>query len=658
MAPQLRRYRDAYGALLAHPVAFVAGQLLTFLIVSLYVKFVQMRYTAEYSAAWLGSGQLFAKCRDYSLFCAQEISVFAALLLVTVAWRHWQPRGWTACGIAALVGLVVLPGLSGIEVMGIAHFALFLTPLGPEEVRMLGWTGHIVSAGNVLRSPDVAAGLAIVVVGYVLAPPGLWLPRMRRWRRALVAGAVIVSGLTLVAPKPLVTDALLVPHPLLWMLFGGRSQQIWETPHNEPLTQVSTQRPMNPVLVPAAYAPGAAFAPPRSRRGASVVGAHLAVRNHPTNVLILVLESTRASSLALYDPAAPAGRGLLRLRDEAVVFEHVYAPVPTSAHALFSILYGVYPYLGPFWTSSGKAVVADSMAQYFGRAGYATQLYITGDLDYDNVRSFAAHGFQDVLDSNNWPGQEAYAMLPWGRDDRLLIEQIKRFIATAGRRRFFLVGFTSNPHHPYAVDHLPPAPDAGDDNGRGAYERLVEYDVGLVTELYDWMKQRGVAERTLVLVLGDHGEAFGEHAGNFGHAAFIYDENVHIPCFILHPRRLGLPRRIAQLGSQVDLRATIMDIIGMRDTEPSDGTSLLRTDLDRPVINFTENGVSHFGVRDTRFSYIYTPQAGSEQVFDRGVDPQELRNIAALDPIITARYRQRLQRWDTEHQLSLARVLH
>ena len=199
-------------------------------------------------------------------------------------------------------------------------------------------------------------------------------------------------------------------------------------------------------------------------------------------------------------------------------------------------------------------------------------------------------------------------MLPWGRDDRLLIEQIKRFITTAGRRPFFLVGMTSNPHHPYAVDHLPSAPEVADDTGRNAYERLVEYDVGLVAELYDWMKQRGIAERTLVLVLGDHGEAFGEHAGNFGHAAFIYDENVHIPCFILHPRRLGLPRRIAQLGSQVDLRATIMDIIGMHDTEPSDGMSLLRTDPDRQVINFTENGVSHFGVRDSALQlHLYAP---------------------------------------------------
>lgn len=657
----MKRYRNAYRALLAQPAAFLAGQVFTFFVVSLYVKFVQMRYTAEYSAAWLGGGHLLANCRDYALFCAQEVGVFAALLVATLAWRRRQPQGRVACGVVWILGLVVLPGLSGVEILGIAHFALFLTPLGPEEVRMLGWTGHIVSAANVLQSPDVAAGLALAVVGYLCAPPGLWLPRMRRWRPLLVASVVAAGVLVAVLPKPPVTDALLVPHPLLWMLFGSRPQRIWAGDDRMAMPPSAVERAALPVrgkVVPAAFAPNGPFAAPRTGamhgRGASKA---LSPKGRPTNVLILVLESTRAASVALYNPAAPAGRGLLRYRDEAVVFDHVYAPVPTSAHALFSILYGVYPYLGPFWTGAGKAVVADSMAQFFTRAGYATQLYVTSDLNYDNVRSFAARGFQTVLDPNDWPGQDAYAMLPWGRDDRLLIEQIKQFITTAGRRPFFLVGMTSNPHHPYAVDHLPPAPEVLDDNGRTAYERLVEYNLRLVTELYEWMKQRGVAERTLLLVLGDHGEAFGEHAGDFGHAAFIYDENVHIPCFILHPRRLGLPRRIEQLGSQVDVRATILDVMGLRDAEPSDGMSLLRSDPDRQVINFTENGVSHFGVRDAHFSYIYTPHAGNEQVFDRRSDPQEAHNIAALDPINTAHYRQRLQRWEAEHQLSLARVL-
>ena len=46
---------------------------------------------------------------------------------------------------------------------------------------------------------------------------------------------------------------------------------------------------------------------------------------------------------------------------------------------------------------------------------------------------------------------------------------------------------------------------------KAAYERLVDYDLHLLAELYGWMKKKGLAEHTLLLVLGDHGEAFGEH---------------------------------------------------------------------------------------------------------------------------------------------------
>ncbi len=661
----LRRYGIGYRAALARPYALLAGQSVTFFVISLYVKLVQMRDTAEYGAAWVGSGRLLANCLHYGLFCGQEIGMFVGLLVVTALWARCnaRPGSFTRC-LAWALGLVVLPALSIIEVLGLAHFALFLTPLGPEQLRLIGWTGHIVSAGNVLRSPAVVSGVALAVIGYHVAPPALWLPRPHAWDGWTVVpvGALLIAGVVAtLAPKPVVADALLVPHPVLWMLFGSRPERIWDTPDSMVMTPASFPQSVvdgGPSVRPAAFSPT-----DRPVRAAEpgVTGAagrrRLGVKQRPTNVLLFLLESTRAASVALYNPAASAGRGLSRLHDEIVVFDHIYAPVPTSAHALFSILYGVYPYLGPFWTGADKAVVADSLAQFFARSGYATHFYITSDLDYDNIRSFAARGFEQVLDTNNWPGQESFALLPWGRDDRLLIDEVKRFITSADRP-FFLVAMTSNPHHPYTVDHLPPVPPVEpDDNGRAAYERLVDYDLRLLTELYDWMKERGTAERTLLVVLGDHGEAFGEHPGSFGHAAFIYEENVHIPCFILHPRRLGLPRHIAQLGSQVDLRATILDIMGRTDTERGDGVSLLSSDPERQVVNFTENGVSHFGVRDTSFSYIYTPHAGVEQVFDRRGDPGETRNIAGGEPAITERYRQRLQRWDAQHQLSLARVL-
>ncbi|MFN8624734.1 MAG: sulfatase-like hydrolase/transferase [Candidatus Binatia bacterium] len=633
-----------YGALLTRPFDLLVGQVMAFFAVSLFAKFMQMRVTTEYGVAWVGSGRFLTNCFHFALFAAQEIGLFAALLVMVLLWRRCLPRPGRWCRrLAGLVAFLVLPALAVIEVLQLPHFKLFLAPLGPEELRMIGWTGQIVTAGNVFGAGDVLAGLLLVLVGFYLLPPGLWLCRWDVRRHVAVAGlALLASVVTAILPRPVLSDALLAPNPLLWLLCGGRSRS-------------GVTAADDGVAV-------AAFAHAGHRR--------FAVKERPANVIVFVLESTRAASVALYNPAALAGRELLRWRDEIVVFDNVYAPVPTSAHAIFSILYGVYPYLGPFWTSTGASVVADSMAQLFGRAGYATQFYITGDLSFDNIRSFAGRGFDRVLDTNNWPGQEHYALLPWGRDDRLLIEQVKRFLVNSPKRPFFLFAMTSNPHHPYSVAHLPPQrhgvvrPAAAVQEAesvavewKAAYERLVDYDLHLLSELYAWMKKKGVAERTLLLVLGDHGEAFGEHPGNFGHAAFIYEENVHIPCFILHPRRLGLPRHIAQLGSEVDVRATILDILGWRDADAGAGMSLLYEDAGRVVANFTENGVSRFGLRDARYTYIFTPHAAVEQVFERNRDPGETVDLAARDPLVRARYRTRLRRWETQHERQLARIL-
>jgi arylsulfatase A-like enzyme len=621
-----------YRAVLARPFTWLLGQLVTFFLVSLYVKFSEMRLTAEYASGWFAGGRLLANCLHLLLFCGQEISVFAALVIMVLLWRRTVPRpGVASRAVAWTLGLIILPGLSIVEIFGLAHFALFMTPLGPDEVRMIGWTRHVVTAANVLEVPEVTTGLQLAALGYCLGP-FVWRFDWS-WARpiglATLAGLLVTASFAIAAPKPIVTDAMLTPHPLLWLVAGNHQEHVWQA------SNLGSDLAVAPEV--------------------SAAHQRYYATERPTNVLIFLLESTRAPSVALYNLAAPAGRGLLRFRDETVVFDNVYAPVPTSAHAMFSILYGVYPYIGAFWTSAGKAVVADSMAQLFGRAGYATHLFVTADLNYDDVRSFAARGFDEVLDSNDWPGKEHYALLPWGYDDRLLLDQLKRTLSARDQRPFFIIAATSNPHHPYSIDMIPG--ESAEPDAHKAYDRLVDYNLRLLAELYEWMKETGVAENTLLLVLGDHGEAFGEHPNTFGHAGAIYEENVHIPCFILHPRRLGLPPRIAQLGSQVDLRPTILDILGMTDAEPGDGMSLLREDPNRTVMNFTENGVARFGLRDAHYSYVYTPHVDAEQLFDRHGDPSEQNDIAAGAPALRARYRARLQRWEGQHQMALARVL-
>jgi len=626
----MKTYGRAYAAAMRQPVTLLAGQLPAFLIIGVYVKVIQMRLTPSYGERWLDGGRVGVNCFHLLLFSSHEILLFTGLIFLVALWQRSGGDNPAARWTAWILALVVLPALSAIEVIDLAHYAFFLTPLGPEELHDIRWAPTIILSSNILRLPQVVLGLAIIVVLYQVLPCALWARARRGWERCRIshAGVLLVVGVIAAAwPKPPVADAMLTPHPLLWMLFG----------HRLPATWANT-----------AVASGAPYGHPdtAARR-------RFAVTEPPTNVLVLILESTGATSLKTYNPQAPAGSQLARYADETVIFDHIYAPVPTTSHALFSILYGRYPYRGPFWEAKGTALAADSMAEHFARAGYRTQFTITSDLNYEHMRSYVQTGFAQVLDINAWPGQDVYTSLPWGRDDRLLTDQLKQFIAAPDQRPFFVVAMTSDPHHPYTVDHLLAPASASDAHGR--YERLVDYDLDLVADMYAWMKQRGLAEQTLLLVVGDHGEAFGEHAGDVGHSAFLYEENVHIPCLLLHPQRLGLPKHIEQLGSQVDLRATITDILGMSDLSSGDGMSLLREDPERLITHFNTNGVPRFGIRDARYTYLYMPTANAGQLFDRSSDPAEAHNIAAREPGLATSYRTRLERWEAQHELALTR---
>ena len=87
----------------------------------------------------------------------------------------------------------------------------------------------------------------------------------------------------------------------------------------------------------------------------------------------------------------------------------------------------------------------------------------------------------------------------------------------------FAFYLTSAAHHDYRVPSHVPLQRFAEDEKRNRYLNAVAYQDGFLGRLLDVYRQEGVAERTLFVVIGDHGEAFGEH-GRTLHDHVIYDE--------------------------------------------------------------------------------------------------------------------------------------
>ena len=583
-----------------------------FFVVSLYVKLREVVVTDEYHDAVHATGP-FLRAYDawYTVvFSRDEAIVFLALAALTllVARLRPAPGAWLR-STAGVCAWGVLPVLSAIEVMGLSYYDVYQTPFPMRDIVFLRWARELAASSDVFSS-RVVIGLGLIVVAYGAAW-GLYRrlpPRpARRLAQAVTAGAALILACGVVAPRPVLAGSLLSPHPVVWFFVGER-------PSFERL-------PADEALVPIGPA----------RRAHDV-----AVR--PRNVILVVLESTPASVVYPYNAAATAGRRLLdTFPDDVTVFDSVYAPAPFSARSFVAMAFGQRPWMTP----ASAPPRSETLAEILRRRGFRTEAYFMGDSALPGYDDVTRRGLDRFVDENSGEGVDRYARLSWGRDDRFAFDEMGKFIdrQPLDGQPFFLTVVTANPHVPYEIGKLPGRQPIADP--KAAHAALVEYDFDLFTDFYARLKKSGLAETTAVLVVGDHGEAFNEHADNIIHSKNLYEENVHVACLLVAPGRLGLPRRIPQLGTLQDMRATVFDLLGIQ--EPAGhGVSLLFEAPERWILSSTDYGPGQLALRDARYTYVLWPTSGRSALFDRQTDPGEHRDVSAEHPDVAARFRSRL----------------
>src|SRR5262249_40377156 len=96
-----------------------------------------------------------------------------------------------------------------------------------------------------------------------------------------------------------------------------------------------------------------------------------------------------------------------------------------------------------------------------------------------------------------------------------------------------------------------------------------------VGRLVKFLKSSGLLSRTLVVVVGDHGEGFGEHA-ELGHGMTLYEEALRVPLIVSQPGRLPAGRRITPRVSLVDFSPTILELAGLAEQRKISGKSFRR----------------------------------------------------------------------------------
>jgi arylsulfatase A-like enzyme len=244
--------------------------------------------------------------------------------------------------------------------------------------------------------------------------------------------------------------------------------------------------------------------------------------------------------------------------------------------------------------------------------------------------------FQDSVDAGGISGRVESS---FGVDEPSTVAKMLEWIDRDATRPFFLTYLPTAGHHPYASSGAGPFPQTDD---LSAFKNAIYEGDQAISTFLTGLRTRGLDERTIVIVTGDHGEAFGQHPANFAHSFFIYDENVRVPLMFFVPGREA--RRLTRVSSLVDVAPTLLEIAGAPPLTGVEGVSLL-DGPERMALFFTDYAVGWLGLRDGCFKYIFEVEARRSQLHDVCNDPAERTDVGERAPDRMVAYRERVEGW-------------
>jgi choline-sulfatase len=362
------------------------------------------------------------------------------------------------------------------------------------------------------------------------------------------------------------------------------------------------------------------------------------------NVLLITLDTTRADHLGCYGYEKAQTPRLDGLARDGVRFARAYAPAPLTLPAHASIMSGLYPVAHGVRNNGHElAPRIRTLAEILKAHGYSTSAFISS-FSVDS-RFGIGQGF-DVYD-DTFRAQQPLKSANAERRAEETFTRFSRWLAGIGSNRFFAWVHYYDPHLPYD----PPSPYREGSPGR-PYDGEIAYMDHYVGAVLDGLAERGILDKTLVVVAGDHGEGLGDKVET-GHGVFLYEETLRIP-LIFHDRAVFRRAQVVESAVRlVDVAPTILDMIGLQaETAGMQGQSLVprisgkaKKDLEAFIETFypRENfGWSELvGLVSDRWKFIQSPRS---ELFDLRTDPGERNNLFGASADKAGELAKRLER--------------
>jgi arylsulfatase A-like enzyme/Flp pilus assembly protein TadD len=354
----------------------------------------------------------------------------------------------------------------------------------------------------------------------------------------------------------------------------------------------------------------------------------LPVDSH-ANVLLITLDTTRADRIGAYGYDAIETPNLDSLAADGVLFTQAISSIPLTLPAHASLLTGAHPprhgvrdnggyFLDDRWTTLAEAV---------RERGHGT---------FAAVGAFVLHelwglsqGFDVYDDEFGAADAKPHEMLRVQRDGAEVVEQALAWMDERGDKPFLAWLHFYDPHYPYE-----PPGEFAERYADRPYDGEIAYTDQLLGRVLDYLREKGLYDSTLIVVIGDHGEGLDEHREP-DHGIFLYDSTLRVPLIVRAPQA-AYRGVVEEVVRDVDVMPTVLEYLEVAAPDEVEGMSLLGLmagrQEDEPRYAYSESRYCrlHYGwsdlvsIRDSRYKFIEAP---TPELYDLQEDPGELRNI-------------------------------
>jgi arylsulfatase A-like enzyme len=317
------------------------------------------------------------------------------------------------------------------------------------------------------------------------------------------------------------------------------------------------------------------------------------------NFLLITIDTLRWDHLSCYGYERKTSPIMDNLASEGIIFDKVIVQRPKTTPSFASIMTGLYPWEMGIW-GTGQSLPEDynTIAERLREKGYTTAGITT------NANLSPSFGFSQ--------GFSYYVNPKRATADTITDLTLEWIDNESLEDPYFLWVHYVDPHTPYTpptpydsafIDDLNTSNDLtvplidpnrqtggirnqewlmGPDKNRNLTYLISQYDGEIlftdseIGRLLRGMTERGLMNKTLLLLTSDHGESLGEHKYFFEHGYFPYEPCSHIPMIFKFPDdRIEQPRRIDAIVQGIDIVPTILELLGIDSSDNISGKSML-----------------------------------------------------------------------------------